>query len=484
MTTDTLAVDPPREPAHDVDGYENRMTINAKDSPKILRPLNRRLLKIIASFSLLILCVYTGMLGLVYVWGLSTASHDVLRQESEHFVRAYEQDPNTPLPRAHYLRGYIGVDQLPADILAIFPYEKWEQWPSNPSRVLYANETTADGGMRFFHLLVSDLPGSEEPFILYYEADSPKAVMDRIWSRFRFTAAVGVLIIALALLLFVTEIRKAVSPVISLSRWIDSLQEQELPPDLPKDLTADEIGQLADSLEAALRRLYEHNKKEKQFLRNASHELRTPIAIIGNTMDVLEHRVSQENHKLSQPLQRIRRAANTMRSVTETILQLASENRLHEEQKTLALNLAVEAAISSNLQATGVVRHSAQDTIVVTGESFDLNAHPALLHIVIDNLVRNALQHCHGGKIMLHMSKPCLEIVNSAQGYTQNARHHETGQTPSTGVETNERIVSGSFGFGLALVQQVCERQGWRFTFMLKGNEARALVDFEDSRDT
>ena len=90
--------------------------------------------------------------------------------------------------------------------------------------------------------------------------------------------------------------------------------------------------------------------------------------------------------------------------------------------------------------------------------------------MIIDNLIRNALQHTYNGKIKIEVNQDGLEVVNSG---VVNTRIN--GVAPLS----NDYRMNASFGIGLDLVKRLCERFGWQLTVKnLNGKEMLAKVAF------
>jgi len=66
------------------------------------------------------------------------------------------------------------------------------------------------------------------------------------------------------------------------------------------------------------------------------------------------------------------------------------------------------------------------------------------LRIVFSNLIRNAFQHTPSGEVRIHLDENMLRIQNT---------FHEKSSEPQ-----NEH----SFGLGLMLVHELCDRLGWQ----------------------
>lgn len=429
------------------------------------RSLRGRVGKIIAIFSILLVFYYTANFALLYTWGLGEATRGVVSQEADLFLEAYKKDNTVALPHTRSLHGYIGAENVPDTIKKQFPPQQWDTWPRTNDGMMYRFVKNPDSESHH-HLLIRDIPDSNKKLFMYYDVTVSDEKARDVWGRFRRLAIIGSIVTIALLVFFRHVILKAISPLGSLSEWISEIDEDHPPQNLPPDIINDEIGQAATRLYNALHRIYEHNKREKQFLRNASHELRTPIAIIRNALDVLEYKRCIGDDNIDPLIRRIRRAGDTMKSVTEAILWLAVENYSSPVRENTDVRTIVSNLVEDN-------RHLIQEKdIRVTCELDKLEVievEGILLHIALDNLIRNAFQHCEHGEI--YISARCersIEIVNRTPAYNNSTREH----SGLNGMQT------GHFGLGLALVNRITEKQGWQFSFELESDIAVSVLNF------
>jgi len=435
--------------------------------------LRARIGKIVLIFSILLASFYTTMLAMLYDWGLADATHGLVLQEAELFKQSFVKNPNTPLPNTRSIKGFIGEANLPTEIIDIFPRQKWNERPKDSEKLFYRFEKLP-GMEAHHHLLITSLPNTHDQLFIYYKIATSDEIASKVWRKFKLLAIIGGILVITMLLVFKTTIARSLTPLTSLSKWIDALDQKNPPDELPKDIRPDEIGQMAKSLHIALQRIHEYNERERQFLRNASHELRTPIAIIRNALDVLEHKRKIGNDDIDRIIQRIRRAGDTMKSVTEAILWLAIENYSAPTKKPVNLTQLTTNIVEENKN----LYDSKQVTVVLENDRLekDLHIEAALAYIVLDNLIRNAFQHSSNAEITLTALSPTrISITNTNHSYSYDS---------TTQKDAVQALATGNFGLGLTLVQKITEKQGWEFSFTLDKQLARAVLDFRCSNLT
>ena len=80
-------------------------------------------------------------------------------------------------------------------------------------------------------------------------------------------------------------VSRALRPIDQMARTARSINETDLSRQIPVH-TRDELGRLADTLNATFDRLEQGFERERQFTADASHELRTPLAVVTGNVEV------------------------------------------------------------------------------------------------------------------------------------------------------------------------------------------------------
>ena len=171
-----------------------------------------------------------------------------------------------------------------------------------------------------------------------------------------------------------------------------------LPDNFSKSFHDDEVGFLAKTIENLLKRLKKYVAREHQFTRGASHELRTPVAVIKSSVELVEEITKEDNKTLSPQFMRIRRSLIQMESTIEALLWLYKGGKLDLPKKRCFL-----APIADEITENYKTIHQdkvLQVDFIVKGNSVII-APPSLLRVIVDNLIRNAFQHTYDGKIKM-----------------------------------------------------------------------------------
>jgi signal transduction histidine kinase len=235
--------------------------------------------------------------------------------------------------------------------------------------------------------------------------------------------------------------RRAMAPLTRLARDIDAAGDG-LPVVRAADYPAGEIGVLAGALEAGLARVGRFVERERAFTRDASHELRTPIAVVRGAAEVLA--LQQPAHPA---LARIETAATDMTQTLDLLLALAREGET-PAGKAAGVRALVERAL-----ADAALRWPGSRVEPVVALSADLVApvHAATLQLVLNNLIGNAFQHSGGARIMISGDAGGLVIMDDGPGIDN---------VPAALLPFHKGENSAGSGLGLAIVARLCASAG------------------------
>ena len=234
-----------------------------------------------------------------------------IKEEAEYFWRNYEQDKAFPLPDTLNLTGYLYVDNLPEIML--------ERPPEQTG--FHEYEDTIN---RF--VLFLSRKNEQELYLVYNrgQVDSLAAYYGL------FPLALVLIVLYLSLWLTYRFSRRTISPISQLARQVNEidfssqdfslLQEEKLP-----SSSNDDIQILNDAIMHLGERLESFIMRERNFTRDASHELRSPLTVINIAADILltDPGLSESSR---QNVQRIKRSVADMQELTEAFLLLARES--------------------------------------------------------------------------------------------------------------------------------------------------------------
>lgn len=206
----------------------------------------------------------------------------------------------------------------------------------------------------------------------------------------------------------------------------------------------DEIQQLTSHLNDYKQMKERLAKQEMMFAKYASHELKTPIAVVLGAANL--QAMKDDPDFQAKQRERILVAANNMQATVEVLLSIVKQENV---RNATDLHLVQESDLQlgkySNKMEAGVVFRSEIES------NCQLNMPPVVLNMILKNLLNNAIRFTQQGEIALLIDSHCIQVIDSGSGLTDK-------------LETEH-------GLGLLIVKRLCDSYGW--TFELSNNVTR-----------
>lgn len=253
-----------------------------------------------------------------------------------------------------------------------------------------------------------------------------------------------------------TGAKYLVRPFKKLTREVLNTAPGSSMPQITTDYRDQEFCDIAEAFNRFLSELEHHIEREKSFVKLASHELRTPLAVMSGALNVLEQRQSLSTAD-QKTLARIRRAMQTMRDDTEVLLELARSEASEGDARTIVLQDVVQNTIDD--LELGNPSHAGRITVYNDSPGTRVTTHPALVRMLLRNLVQNALRHTHE-KVEVRMTENRISVRDFGSGLPSTV----TERLGSAGTPSSITSAPGELSnttFGLLIVRLVCERLGW-----------------------
>ena len=268
----------------------------------------------------------------------------------------------------------------------------------------------------------------------------------------------GLACILVFVLLLLYVFKKVALPMESLQQWAKQLQLKQLDKEIP-DFKFKELNSLANLIHNNLASVADSIEREQAFLSYASHELRTPIAILRSNGALLEKVNPTPSDKERIIRDRIQRASLTMKSMTETLLWLSREEDSDVPIEKVHLGTLIENT-HAELDYLLVGKNVSVNTEIDDTELL-LSATPAL--IVLNNLIRNAFQHTQHGTVEIKQQGNKVIITNVE--FDQD--------------DINSNTEELGFGLGMQLVEKLTNRFGWNFLINNDTNGYQVSIFFQ-----
>ncbi len=273
--------------------------------------------------------------------------------------------------------------------------------------------------------------------------------------------AIGLPFLALlAGLLAWIAVSLALRPVESIRREVESISGEVLHRRVPEPAVHDEIGRLAHTMNAMLARLEVATDRQRRFVADASHELRSPLTGIRTELEVdLAHPERVDWPAVGQEI--LEDAIRLQRLVDDLLVLAASDASPADESRRDAVDLdeivLAEARRARNRTAIPI------DTHAVSGAQVD--GHADQLGRVVRNLLDNAARYA-ASQITVTLAESdgdaLLTVADDGPGVPPAEREriferfarHDAGRSRS----------AGGTGLGLAISREIVTAHGGTIT--------------------
>lgn len=297
-----------------------------------------------------------------------------------------------------------------------------------------------------------------ERFLEDIEHDQERLGEEHLIDPMLLLVILGVSTIALFVVVLLIIFKRLAKPVESLQNWASQLTINDADKPVPS-FKFKELNAVAELIRKNMASEAKVIQREQKFLGYASHELRTPIAVLRTNSNLLEKVNPNPSDKERKIRDRISRASLTMKSMTETLLWLSREQEIEMPTEQLDMgSLLKDATQELNYLLSG---KNIEVSLETDGSLVSAAKIPC--QILLNNLIRNAFQHTQQGQVLIvHMSdRVVIHNIEDLQ-------------------ETRAQVETESLGFGLGmqLVEKLTEQFGWDITSEQFGDEFKVTIRF------
>lgn len=274
---------------------------------------------------------------------------------------------------------------------------------------------------------------------------------------------ISVLIIAIGLsllvgLLYVRRLAKSLSaPTISLATAAQqaAANPDVSQPELPQPTEPVEVAHLARDFNQLLAAQNGRLERERQFISDASHELRTPIATIRGNLKLIERRGQQHPEVIPESLGFIDQESLRMQHLIENLLHLSRADRAEVTRQSLDLTQLAQAVVThyQPLVSQRVTFTSPDQPVMVQADA-------DMLHQILIALLDNAHKYSPSDQqIHVIISQTAtagqFTVADHGPGIPAADREHIFERFYRVDASRSTKI-AGS-GLGLAIVSQLVQ---------------------------
>lgn len=384
----------------------------------------------------LIVTLYSFFLMSYFERGLVMSTKGALLMEARGYAKAAQQGSEASLPNSYHIKTYQHWQDLPNSFQENFSsqglvHEQFE----------YIEIGGKDGEPQLgMSLLAFDVSSQQRIYLtsVWRMNDFTLEDTKEFWDSLREAPSLAFGSIMTLILLSVLISRRFSQDTKKLYSWSHRVDIHNYQNELPS-FRYRETHEMASSLQQALKRVSQLVEREHYFLRHASHELRTPIAVQKAGLELLEKQGLPPAFHVT--VARLQRTNKNMQKLVETLLWSSQETSPNVVVKAVDL-VEKLAEITSDLD------YLLEGKTIQVKQELPLRLHVTISEtpwvIVVSNLVKNAFQYTQQGNIDIRLSQNEFIV-------------HNKDLAPEA-LPQNEQ----SFGLGLMLVRELCQRLGWQ----------------------
>jgi two-component system sensor histidine kinase TctE len=260
--------------------------------------------------------------------------------------------------------------------------------------------------------------------------------------------------------------------VAALERTLEARDPADLGP-LEPPAVPSEIAPLVEALDHFVARLRDTLDRNRAFIDETAHQLRTPLASLRGMAEVAAD--EQDPEALRGQLARIHRSATSAARITNQLLaDAAVTNRLQiGGRQPVRLDALVAEAVNDAVGYSG--SRSIRFDVTEAAEGVVVDGDPGALREAVRNLIENAL--VHGGRdaaVEVTLARPAAEeaavlVADRGPGIADADKARVLRR-----FERGRDAAEGGSGLGLAIVERVAAAHGGRVT--LEDRDGGGLV--------
>ena len=303
-----------------------------------------------------------------------------------------------------------------------------------------------------------------------------------------YSIGISLIISLFASYIYTKKITKPIKQICDVTKEMQVLKE-----DAYCDInTGDEIELLAtninslyknlldtiDSLKEEIENVSKSEKSKVDFLRSASHELKTPLMSIHIMLENMILNIGKyKNHDVYLP--KCQEAVVNLSSMVQEILDTSRLNSLNGEKELKEVDLKI--LIESIIEPYKIIAKSKKINMNIDySNSLNINTDKSMLKKALSNIISNAVNYTDNGKnINIYFEKNSLIIENECKPIEQNHLDHIFEAFYRAEFDRNKN--TGGHGLGLYIVQQILKTLNISHSFESVQNGMKFTINFEEN---
>jgi two-component system OmpR family sensor kinase len=338
------------------------------------------------------------------------------------------------------------------------------------------------GGRDGFRAFARRMPAAGQNYTLVVlESLHPqREMMEDIRDTFLWAIPIALLLLSIGGYFLA---RKSLAPVAAMASQARRMGARNLHDRLEVANQRDELGQLAISFNQLLERLEKSFELQRRFVADASHELRTPVAILRGETEVTLSKPDRPPAEYRETLAILRDESQRLAQIIEDLFTLTradagqypltSTDLYLDELASDVLHRARSLAIARNITLSSAI-----------DPELPLHADESLLRRMLLNLLDNAIKYTpEGGTVSLHCQKHgheyVVSVTDTGPGIPADMQHR-IFERFFRADKTRSRAESdtGGAGLGLSIARWIAEAHQGRLELTRSDSSGSTFTAF------
>lgn len=292
-------------------------------------------------------------------------------------------------------------------------------------------------------------------------SSSPDDVYDRIREithGFNYFSAIAVTVIVLISMMFADILSKPLEKLIKVVREVSkkNLNQRVI-------ITSnDEIGELADSVNQMVGKLYDVDDMRKQFVSNVSHELRTPITSLKIISDTLIDNKPTEMAIYEDFMTDINSELDRLSAIIDALLLMSKLDKddVVLDYQRVSLNHLILKCVQMLMP---IAKKGQVELVSILTEDVELYCDELKIRQCLINIINNAIKYTPvGGNVRIVLSSDkkyaLIQVIDTGVGIPKKDLSHIFDRFYR--VDSARSRNTGGSGLGLSIAEQIIKHHG------------------------
>ncbi len=268
-------------------------------------------------------------------------------------------------------------------------------------------------------------------------------------------------------------------PIDDLRFKIEKLKVERLGERLEK-VSDDEVGKLIDSFNDMSVRLKDAFNSQSRFVQDASHELKTPLAIIQLNLDTILDDKNATKIELRDAITNSLKAIKRINKLTEDLLELSIANSFKREEVSLSklileqLDILKPEAKRNNVKL--IFNNDKKNSKKDYDTKYLVNQYK--FGRAIFNLIENGIKYSNedNGEVTINLKETnnniLIEVIDNGKGFDIN----EKDMIFERFYQIDKSRSNKGFGLGLSIVKKIIEEHNGAIEVLREDNLTKFII--------